>query len=96
MKHNDLIHEYEVDVEFPDVSGIEHLDMFLTRSEIAAIEHELTEEQRQRLYHADQLLIEQAQQFYEAIQQILNVVTQYLQQNHSYDKTLFFQQLASL
>jgi hypothetical protein len=39
-----LIGAYEVDVRFPDVSGMEHLDMLLTRSEIARGEHHLTAE----------------------------------------------------
>lgn len=73
MKYDELIHEYEVDVEFPDVCGIEHLDMLLARSEIAAIEHELTDDQRQRVYNADKHLIEHAQQFYEAIQRIASL-----------------------
>ena len=32
---NDLLTAYEVDVRFPDVSGMEHLDMLLTRSKLA-------------------------------------------------------------
>lgn len=32
---NDLLTAYEVDVRFPDVSGMEHLDMLLTRSALA-------------------------------------------------------------
>ena len=63
LNYEDVIHAYEVDVEFPDVSGVEHLDMLLTRSELAAIEQELTPAQRQRLYHADQRLIEHARHF---------------------------------
>lgn len=73
MNYDELIHDYEVDVEFPDVSGIEHLDMLLARSEIAEIEHDLTEEQRQRVYNADKLLVEYAQQFYESIQRIASL-----------------------
>ncbi len=35
---NDLLTAYEVDVRFPDVSGMEHLDMLLNRSELARVE----------------------------------------------------------
>ena len=35
MNYNNLIDDYEVDVDLPEVSGIEHLDMLLTRSELA-------------------------------------------------------------
>lgn len=59
--------QYETDVRFPDVSGMEHLDMLLTRSRIAAVGQELTPEQRGRLSDADQKLLHHADQFYQAI-----------------------------
>ena len=40
--YDELIAAYEVDVRFPDVSGIEHLDMLLTCSKIAKGERYLT------------------------------------------------------
>ena len=64
----ELIAAYEVDVRFPDVSGMEHLDMLLTRSEIARCEPHLTAEQRTRLAEADKVLLQQARPFYQAIQ----------------------------
>ena len=60
MNYKDLIDEYEVDVDFPDASGIEHLEMLLTRNELAAIEQELTPAQRQRF---KELLMTQRQVF---------------------------------
>ena len=68
-----LVAAYEVDVRFPDVSGMEHLDMLLTRSEIARGELWLTTEQRVRVAKADRMLLEQARSFYEAIQEIANL-----------------------
>jgi hypothetical protein len=68
-----LIAAYEVDVRFPDVSGMEHLEMLARRSEIARGEHELTEEQCRRLYTADQVLLQQARHFYQAIRQIADL-----------------------
>lgn len=59
--------QYETDVRFPDVSGMEHLDMLLTRSQIATHQPELNTEQQQRLLDADQLLVHNAEQFYQAI-----------------------------
>lgn len=59
--------QYETDVRFPDVSGMEHLDMLLTRSRIAAHKGELTPEQQARLLDADQRLIHNAERFYQAI-----------------------------
>ncbi len=71
--YDELIAAYEVDVRFPDVSGMEHLDMLLTRSEIARGEHHLTAEQRVRLAEADKVLLQQAGRFYQAIQKIADL-----------------------
>lgn len=62
-----LLSQYEADVRFPDVSGMEHLDMLLTRSRIATTWQELTPEQQGRLSNADQRLLHNAEQFYQAI-----------------------------
>jgi hypothetical protein len=35
MSYKELIAAYEADVQFPNVSGMEQLDMLMTRSEIA-------------------------------------------------------------
>jgi hypothetical protein len=68
-----LIDAYEVDVRFPDVSGLEHLDMLLTRSEIAKGMSHLTVEQYARLVEADKILLQQARRFYQAIQKIADL-----------------------
>ncbi len=41
-----LLSAYEVDVDFPDVSGMEHLQMLSTRSQLCKAEGELNSEQR--------------------------------------------------
>lgn len=71
--YDELIAAYEVDVRFPDVSGVEHLDMLLTRSEIARGEHLLTDEQRARLAEADRVLLRHARRFYQAIERIVDL-----------------------
>ena len=74
MNDNDkLIAAYEIDIQFPDVNGMEHLDMLLTRSRIACSESSLSKEQRQRLEAADRRLACQASRFYEAIHQIADL-----------------------
>ena len=40
---------YEADVDFPAVSGMEHLQMLMTRSELHRVQGQLTAEQRTRL-----------------------------------------------
>ena len=74
-KIDDLLTEYEMDVRFPDVSGMEHLDMLLARSELAMADHDdmLTAEQRIRLAEADRVLASQAGRFYRAIRRVADL-----------------------
>lgn len=60
---------YEVDVDFPEVSGMEHLQMLLARSELHRAGRLLGSEQKSRLARADRKLLQQAQSFYEAIRE---------------------------
>jgi hypothetical protein len=73
MSYKELIAAYEVDVQFPDVSGVEHLDMLMTRSEIAQNALHLSDEERMRVLNADRLLLQRAKQFYESIQSIADL-----------------------
>jgi hypothetical protein len=75
-----LIAAYEVDVRFPDVSGMEHLEMLLTRSRIAQVEAHLTVEQHTRLSEADRLLLQHATAFYQAIQRVADLTAWRLEQ----------------
>ncbi len=68
-----LIAAYEVDVRYPDVSGMEHLDMLLTRSQIAGGESQLTADQRRRMAQADRSLLRQARSFYQAISRVADL-----------------------
>lgn len=82
-EYEHLIAAYEVDVRFPDISGMEHLDMLLTRSRIARIEAMLTPEQRRRVQAADLELLRQAARFYAAIRQIANLAAWRARENPS-------------
>ena len=75
MSYRDLITAYETDVQFPDVSGMEHLDMLMTRSEIAQNELHLSNEERKRVLTADGQLLLQAKQFYKSIQSIADLAS---------------------
>ena len=68
MSYKDLITAYKAGVQFPDVSAMEHMDMLMTRSEIASNELHLSDEERRRVLNADRLLLQQAEQFYASIQ----------------------------
>jgi hypothetical protein len=80
---NDLLTAYEVDVRFPDVSGMEHLDMLLMRSQLAGAERSqrLTPEQTRRLAEADRILASQARRFYQAIHRIADLKVWRQQEN---------------
>jgi hypothetical protein len=69
----ELLFAYETDVRFPDVSGMEHLDMLLTRTKIEDHKGRLSQEQRERLATADQKLLQQSNQFYTAIRQVADL-----------------------
>lgn len=75
MSYKDLIAAYEVDVQFPDVSGMEHLDMLMARSEIARHERHLSDEERKRVLKADNLLLRHAGRFLESIQSIADLAS---------------------
>lgn len=65
-----LLAAYETDVRFPDTSGMEHLDMLLSRTKLENDKHLLTTGQRERLEAADQQMASQLDVFYAAIVQI--------------------------
>jgi hypothetical protein len=60
---NELLQAYVVDTRYPDVSGIEHLEMIKRRSELADLEHTLSREERRQLAEADARLSTHASEF---------------------------------
>ena len=68
-----LLLAYETDVRFPDVNGMEHLDMLLTRTKLEEGKDKLAEEEQEHLAVADQKLTQQASQFYAAIAQVADL-----------------------
>ncbi len=73
MGYKELIAAYEVDVQFSGVSGMEHLDMLMIRSEIARHERHLSDKERKRVLEADEVLLQCAKQFLESIQSIADL-----------------------
>jgi hypothetical protein len=73
MSYKDLIESYEADVQFPGVSGMEHLDMLMNRSEIVKYEAHFTGYEKKRLREADRLLLKNATKFYSAIRRIADL-----------------------
>ena len=60
---NELLQAYVVDTQYPDVSGIEHIQMLRRRSELADLEHTLSREGRRQLAEADARLLAHAAEF---------------------------------
>lgn len=71
---NKLVKNYAVDTQFPDVSGIEHLQMLQNRSELAKIETTLTVEERRTLAQADQRLLTHAFEFWKELSRFISLV----------------------
>lgn len=70
---NPLLSRYLVDVQHPEVSGAEHLQMLQTRDQIAIIEAALSSEERVMLYKADRQFIEQAATFYAEVARFMDL-----------------------
>jgi len=70
---NPLLKNYCVSVEFPDVSGAEHLEMLQIRDRLTEIESQLTEEEKILLTKADRQLVENANSFYQELSRFINL-----------------------
>ncbi len=69
---NILVKNYSVMVQFPDVSGAEHLEMLQIRDELAQVESQLSEEEKNLLADADWRLVEKAREFYEELSRFVD------------------------
>ncbi len=70
---NHLLKNYCVSVEFPDVSGAEHLEMLQIRDRLAEIESDLSEAEKTLLTKADRQLIEKVNDFYQELSRFVNL-----------------------
>ena len=70
---NKLLTYYCQSLEFPDVSGAEHLELIEIREELASIESELTEAEKRQLSIADSQLIKKAARFYAELSRFINL-----------------------
>ena len=70
---NRLLNYYCQSLEFPDVSGAEHLETIEIREELAKIESELTAEEKAKLSLADRKLIQQSAQIYAELSRFIDL-----------------------
>ncbi len=72
---NRLLVHYGVDVQHPEVSGAEHLEMLQIRDRLADLESTLTSEEQESLAEADRLLVERATAFYQELLRFVDLAT---------------------
>ena len=82
---NRLLMHYCVDVQHPEVSGAEHLEMLQIRDRLAELEPTLTSEAQEALAEADRVLIERAAAFYQELLRFLDLAA--YRQEHSIPPT---------
>ena len=70
---NRLLTHYFVDVQHPEVSGAEHLEMLHIRDRLAEIKSTLTSAEQDTLAEADRMLVEQAPAFYKELLRFLDL-----------------------
>ncbi|MEG4495814.1 hypothetical protein QUB05_10635 [Microcoleus sp. F10-C6] len=70
---NPLLKNYCASVEFPDVSGAEHLEMLQIRDRLAESESQLSESEKILLIKADRQLIEHVNVFYQELSRFVNL-----------------------
>jgi hypothetical protein len=73
---NDLLQAYVVDTQYPDVSGIEHLEMLKRRSELADLEHTLSYEESRQLAEADARLLTNAPGFLAELSRFIDLAAE--------------------
>jgi len=78
---NNLLHEYQISVEFLDVSGAEFLDLLGIRDDIAESQTNLTENEQITLMKADQLLIKNCGLIYQELSRFINL-SNYREEKH--------------
>ena len=71
---NRLLEHYQIDVEFPGVSGAEMLEMLIIRDQLAEQESILTNAEREALAASDKRLLKQAAAFYAELSRFIDFV----------------------
>ena len=70
---NRLVVHYRVDVQHPEVSGAEHLEMLQIRDRLAELESTLTSDEQNALAEADRILVARASAFHQELLRFLDL-----------------------
>lgn len=84
-----LVDSYVRHVDFPEVSGAEHLEMLQLRDKIAAMEKSLTSTDKMAVAAADRRLIQLASEFYAELSRFIN----FEDRQQSYDRNYISRQV---
>jgi hypothetical protein len=78
---NSLLTAYATDVNSPEVSGAEHLELLAVRDRIAEIEASLSMDETHTLEAADQHLLSQARLFYAELRRFVDLAGERARRN---------------
>ncbi len=70
---NKLLNIYHLSLEYPNVSGAEHLELLSIRDQLAELETELNSEEQTILSKADQTLLTHATVIYQELSRFINL-----------------------
>jgi hypothetical protein len=70
---NQLLQNYSIQVDYPDVSGAEHLEVLQIRDRLAETEADFTSEERAILVEADRKLMMNTTKIYQELSQFIDL-----------------------
>ena len=80
---NQLLQNYSIQVDYPDVSGAEHLEILQIRDRLAEVEADFTSEEGAILGKADRKLMMNTAQIYQELSQFVDLSRYRLEQGIS-------------
>lgn len=83
---NKLLNIYHLSLDYPNVSGAEHLELLAIRDQIAELEVDLKEEEQKKLSEADRKLILNAPLLYQELSRFINLADYRKNHNISSEK----------
>lgn len=78
---NQLLENYVIQVEYPDVSGAEHLETLEIRDRLSELESNFSSEERSILFEADRKLMANTPQIYQELLRFIDL-GQYRTEQH--------------
>jgi hypothetical protein len=83
---NQLLQNYSIQVDYPDVSGAEHLEVLQIRDRLAEAESDFTDEERAILVEADRKLMMNTTRIHQELSQFIDLSRYRIEQGISAQK----------